>query len=770
MKQQTLYKKVKRTVIFYMLVAMLAAGSAQAFEAFTIKDIRVEGLERMSAGTVFNYLPVNVGDRLDERGSAEVVRALFATGYFQDVSLRQEADVLVIVVQERQAIASIKLSGNKDIETEELLESLKQIGLAEGRVFDRSLLEKVEQELQRQYFSNGKYGVKVSTTVTPLERNRVELAIDIAEGKVAKIKEINVVGNKAYPDKELLDQFQLTTPKMFSFFTKSDQYSKQKLAGDLEALRSYYLDQGFIDFNINSTQVSITPDKRDIYITINVSEGNQHHVKEVKLAGELILPAEELFPMVLVNPGDLFSRKNITSTIERLSKRLGNEGYAFANVNAIPDVDAESNQVALTFFVDPGKRVYVRRVSMAGNTRTRDEVLRREIRQMEGGWFAGDKVERSRTRLERLGYFEEVNVETPTVPGTTDQVDVSYTVKERPSGNLLFGVGFSQTSGLLLNASVNQTNFLGSGNRVNLTFNNSEVDTNYAFSFLNPYYTLDGISRGFGLFLKETDAGEANLAEYTTDRYGANLSYGIPINEFDTVRVNFEVENLKLKTTSVSPEVVTDFVDANGDEYDSVHLIGSWTHDTRNRTIFADRGMLQRVSAELSVPGLDLDYYKLNYKNLIYIPLTRKLTLSFNLELGYGDGYNDLDELPFFENFFAGGVRSVRGFEDNTLGPRDELTNNPLGGAFKTVGNVEIIFPPPFVPDSKSLRMSGFFDIGNVYENYDEFDAEALRYSFGLGATWLSPFGALSFSVAKPLNEGSNDNTQIFQFTFGGAL
>ncbi|MEE8342281.1 MAG: outer membrane protein assembly factor BamA, partial [Gammaproteobacteria bacterium] len=603
----------------------------------------------------------------------------------------------------------------------------------------------------------------------PLERNRVEISIDLVEGAVAKIRQINIVGNQVFEDEELLDQFQLTTPKLFSFFTKSDQYAKQKLAGDLEVLRSYYLDQGYIDFNINSTQVSITPDKRDIYITINISEGKQHHIEEVRLAGELILPAEELFPLVLVNPGDLFSRKNVTSTVERISKRLGTEGYAFANVNAIPKVDKESKQVTLTFFVDPGKRVYVRRVNMEGNTRTRDEVLRREIRQMEGGWFAGDKVERSRTRLNRLGYFEEVNVETPTVPGTTDQVDVNFSVTERPSGNLLFGLGFSQTSGLLINASVNQTNFLGSGNRVNLTFNNSQVNTNYAFSFLNPYYTIDGVSRGFGIFLRQTDAGEANLAKYTTDTYGFNLNYGIPLNEFDTVRFQLEFENLELKTTSFSPEIVNDFIADNGDTYDSVRLVGSWSHDTRNRAIFADRGMLQRVSAEVTVPGLDLDYFKLNYKNLIYIPLTRNLTLSSNLELGYGDGYNDLDELPFFKNFFAGGVRSVRGFEDNTLGPRDER-NNPLGGALKTVGNVEIIFPPPFMPDSNALRMSGFFDIGNVFENVDEFDANELRYSIGIGATWLSPFGALSFSVAKPLNDESQDNTQLFQFTFGGQL
>ncbi len=765
-------KKIRGKIALQALISALLAmlflmGPAQAFEAFVIKDIRVEGLERMSAGTVFNYLSIDVGDRLDEKKSADIIRALFATGSFEDVRLRREGNILVVIVRERQAVGSIKISGNEDIDTEELLESLQQIGLAEGRVFDRSLLEKVEQELRRQYFSNGKYGVQVTTTVTPLERNRVEMGIDLVEGKVAKIRQINVVGNQVFEDEELLDQFQLTTPKLFSFFTKSDQYAKQKLAGDLEVLRSYYLDQGYIDFNINSTQVSITPDKRDIYITINISEGKQHYIEEVRLAGELILPAEELFPLVLVNPGDLFSRKKVTSTVERISKRLGAEGYAFANVNAIPKVDKESKQVTLTFFVDPGKRVYVRRVNMEGNTRTRDEVLRREMRQMEGGWFAGDKVERSRTRLNRLGYFEEVNVETPAVPGTTDQVDVNFSVTERPSGSLLFGLGFSQTSGLLVNASVNQTNFLGSGNRVNLTFNNSQVNTNYAFSFLNPYHTIDGVSRGFGLFLRQTDAGQANLAEYTTDTYGGNLNYGIPLNEFDTVRLRLEYENLELKTTSFSSKVVTDFIAANGDRYDTFRLVGSLSHDTRNRAIFADRGMLQRVSVEVTVPGLDLDYFKLNYKNLIYIPLTQKLTMSFNLELGYGDGYNDLDELPFFKNFFAGGVRSVRGFQDNTLGPRDER-NNPLGGALKTVGNVEIIFPPPFMPDSNSLRMSGFFDIGNVFENVDEFDANELRYSVGIATTWLSPFGALTFSVAKPLNEETIDSTQAFQFTFGG--
>ena len=755
-------------LVRYITTVLLALvlTPVHAFESFEVADIRVEGLQRISAGTVFNYLPVKVGDLLTTEDSEAAMRALFRTGFFNDIYLEREGNVLVVNVKERAAISSIEITGNEDLETEALLEGLEQIGLAEGRVFDRSLLDKVEQELQRQYYSRGKYSVKIDATVTPLERNRVGILIDISEGRVARIRQINIVGNHQYTDEELKDDFTLEPPNLFSFVTKSDQYSKQKLSADLEILRSFYLDRGYLNFNINSTQVSITPDKRDIYITINITEGEQYRIREVTLSGDLVLQPEELFPLVRINPDDVFSRKRVTEAVDRISEKLGDQGYAFANVNTVPDLDDETNEVDLAFFVDPGDRVYVRRVNVSGNVTTRDEVLRREMRQMEAGWFSAEKVERSRTRLQRLGYFEDVNVETPTVPGTTDQVDVNYSVTEQSSGSITAGLGYAQTSGVLFNVAISQDNFLGSGKRVSFAFNNSDINTVYNFSYVNPYYTVDGVSRGFGIFFRETEADEANLSDYSTDSFGGNVSFGIPINEYDTIRFNAEYENLELKKTNSSPDEVTDFIDDHGDQYNTLRLTGSWSHDTRNKAIFADKGGLQRFVVEAAVPGSELEYYKVDYRQQRYVPLTRNLTLEMSADIGFGDGYGDFDELPFFENYFAGGVRSVRGFEDNSLGPLDSK-NNPIGGSMKLVGGAELFFPVPFLEASNSYRMSAFFDIGNVYDGVDSFDASDLRYSVGLGGIWLSPMGPLAVSFGFPLNDESDDDVQNFQFTFG---
>ena len=749
-----------------LLLALSLCGAAQAFEPFEVRDIRVEGLQRISAGTVFNYLPIKVGQTIDIEDTILAIKALFKTGFFNDIQLDRDGDVLVVFVQERAAISSIEIQGNKDLDTEELLDGLKQIGLDEGRVFDRSLLEKVEQELRRQYFSRGKYAVRITTTVTPLERNRVGILIDVSEGRVARIRQISIIGNHTFSDKELLDEFSLTTPTLFSAFTKSDQYSKQALSADLETLRTYYLDRGYLKFHINSTQVSITPDKKDIYITVNITEGDQYRIRVVTLSGDLVVPAEEIFPLININPGDVFSRKRVTESVDHISSLLGNQGYAFANVNTVPEMDDETNEVSLGFFVDPGKRVYVRRINFAGNTGTRDEVLRREMRQMEGGWYSSEKVERSRTRIERLGYFEDVNVETPTVPGTTDQLDVNYSVTETSSGSVTAGLGFSQSSGLLFNASVQQNNFLGSGKRVSFTFDNSEVNTIYSFAYVNPYWTIDGVSRGFSAFFRETEADEANLADYSTDTRGADINFALPINEFDAIRFSVGYQGMDLKTSSFSPLFVTDFVNDHGDSFDDMVLTAGWSHDSRNRTIFPDRGGLQSIALETTVPGSGLEYYKLDFRQQRYIPLTRDLTLGLKGRLGYGDGFGDFEQLPFFENFYAGGVRSVRGFEDNTLGPVDEF-GDPIGGAFLVVLNAEVIFPVPFVEDASGVRMSAFFDIGNVYEDYNTFEGGDLRYSVGLAGLWLSPLGPISLSLAFPLNDEDGDQVQNFQFSVG---
>jgi len=763
-----MYLQLKRISFLcrILLLTLLLSGAAQAFEPFKVLDIRVEGLQRISAGTVFNYLPIKVGQTIDSQDTVDAVKALFKSGFFNDVYLERDGSVLVVFVRERAAISSIDIEGNKDLDSEELLEGLSEIGLAEGRVFDRSLLEKVEQELRRQYFSRGKYAVRIDTTVTPLDRNRVGILINVSEGRAARIKQINIIGNHEYTDKDLLDEFSLTPPNFFSAFTKSDQYSKQGLSADLETLRTYYLDRGYLKFNINSTQVSITPDKKDIYITINVSEGQQYKIKVVTLSGDLVVPAEDLFPLININPGDVFSRKQVTESVDRISTLLGNQGYAFANVNTTPELDDETFEVDLGFFVDPGKRVYVRRINLAGNTGTRDEVLRREMRQMEGGWYSTEQVERSRTRIDRLGFFEDVNVETPTVPGTTDQLDVNYSVTETSSGSITAGAGFSQTSGVLFNASIQQQNFLGTGKRVAFTFDNSEINTVYRFSYTNPFWTVDGVSRGFSLGYRKTDADEANLSDYSTDTRNADVNFGIPINEYDTIRFSAGYQGLDLKTNSSSPLQVTDFIDQHGDSFDDAVFTASWSHDSRNKILFTDTGGLQRVSLETTAPGSGLEYYKLTYQQQRFIPLTRELTLGLKGNLGYGDGFGDYEQLPFFENFFAGGVRSVRGFEDNTLGPKDS-DGDPIGGAFLMVFNAEVIFPIPFVDDAKGVRLSAFFDMGNVFEDYNNFDAGDLRYSVGLAGLWLSPLGPISMSLGFPLNAESGDEEQNFQFTVG---
>ena len=728
----------------------------------------MEGLQRISAGTVFNYLPVKVGDTFDRRQSAEAIKALFKTGFFKDVRLDQDGDVLVVIVEERPSISSVKIEGNKDISTEDLMKGLKNIGLTEGRVFDRQILDKVEQELRRQYYSRGKYGLKIDSDVQNLSRNRVAVVIKISEGRVAKISQINIVGNNAFPDEDLLSVFELSTPNLLSFYTKNDQYSKQKLAADLERLRSYYLDRGYINFEIESTQVSITPNKKEIYITINVKEGEIFNVNEVKLTGKTIVSPDELVPLVKIGPGDTFSRKLATETSKAISDRLGDEGYIFANVNMVPDINASQKTVNITFFVDPGKQVYVRRINMTGNTKTRDEVLRREMRQMEAAWASTSKIERSKTRLERLGYFQEVNVETPAVPGTSDQIDVNYTVTEKPSGNLMAGVGYSQLQGIVFNASVTQDNVFGSGKRVSFTFNNSSYNTIYKLGYFNPYTTLDGISSGFDISYRDTNAFQLNVSSYSSKVFSAGVNAGIPLGEFSSLRMNLDYENTLIRTNNRSSNEIIDFINRYGDQFNTFTASIGWTHDTLNRAIFPTRGGMERVLALGAIPGSELTFYKASIRAQHYFPIAKDLTLMLDGEIAYGDGYGSTDDLPFFNNYYAGGPQSVRGFMANTLGPRDS-NNRAFGGSKKLVGTAELFFPVPFLEDNKNFRLGAFFDVGNVF--VDNYDLGELRYSTGLSAKWLSPFGALVFSIAQPLNaEDPPDQLQRFQFSFGSGF
>lgn len=759
------FSKKALYILFAYLILVLPA---QAAEDFIIEDIRVEGLQRLTPGTVFNYLPMKVGDEFNDRRSGEVARVLFKTGLFDDVRLERDGNVLVVIVRERPSIASITLNGNEDIKSDDLIDSLRQIGFAEGRVFDKSQLDGLERELRRQYFSLGKYAVRIKSTVTELENNRVDVVIDISEGLPAKIRQINIVGNESFDEDDLLKQFKLSTPTLFSFFTKVDQYSKQKLSADLESLRSFYLDNGYVNFNIDSTQVSITPDKKDIYITVNITEGEPFTVSRVELAGDLIIPEEDLFKQVRITRGDLFSRKAVTETTTNLTDIIGNEGYAFANVNAIPDIDRENKTVAVTFFIDPGKRVYVRRINFSGNIKTRDEVLRREMRQLEGAWISTTKVQRGRIRLQRLGYFQEVNVETPAVPGESDQVDVNYSVVENPSGQFLAGLGFSQNQGFIFQTSISQENFLGSGKSIAFAFNNSEVNRQFTLGYRNPYYTIDGISRGFNATFQQRDASNANVTRFDSTVWGGGVDFGIPVSEFNSFFLSLNYENTKIDTDSIIASEVTDFINQNGDRFDILRLGSSFTYDTRNSAFFSDAGMLHRISTQVTFPGVgeSLEFYKLSYRTQLFYELIEDYVFSFKGDVGFGDSYGDTREFPFFENFYAGGPKSVRGYEENTLGPKDS-TGRPLGGNLRLIAGAEVILPVPFLRDLKSFRISGFFDAGNVYGVDEDFDVGELRYSAGIAGIWVSPFGLLSASVAAPIGDKEGDETQPFQFTFG---
>lgn len=852
-----------------MILLVLSPLVQSQDASFIVADIRVEGLQRISAGSVFAAMPLAVGDLVNAEAIRAAARSLFATGNFDDIRIGRDGNVLVVIVVERPSISEINIEGNKAIETEALLDGLRGAGLAVGQVFQRSTLEGMQLELQRQYVQQGRYDASIETEVLPEPRNRVSVNIDVDEGTVAAIKHMNIVGNEIFDDEELTDLFELKTTGWFSFFTNDDKYSREKLTGDLEALSSWYLDRGYLQFSIDSTQVSVSPDKKAVYITANVTEGEKFTVSDVDLSGDLVLPESDLTRYVLVSEGQTFSQQLVTSTEEFMTRRLGNEGYNFAKVTGIPEVNEDDNTVALKFFVDPGKRTYVRRISFQGNQKTADEVLRREMRQMESAPASAAAIEQSRIRLERLGYFSKATVETPEVAGHDDLIDVDFTVEEQSSGSIGASFGYAQDAGLIFGLNLQQDNFLGTGRRIGIGLNSSRFQDLYNFSYTNPYFTEDGVSRGFSVFYRSTDLSEINVARYTTDTLGASLNFGYPIKETQRLGFSFGVANTDitagrfavqeikasprlvdgvdgfyestrlpdgtysgpetfLPIADLPPDALTippeqGFLDRNGDQFLNWTTSLSWSQSTLNRGILATRGTSQSLVFELAVPGSDAEFYKLVYRGERFFPITNEWIVRVRGELGYGDGYGGTTNLPFFEHFFSGGFGSVRGFESNTLGPRgtpaslydisqpatavDEdgqptqvggedgrlfgyvvdpetgkLSFNtlntqpdPFGGNALIEGSVELLFPLPFLKDRSKLRSAFFIDAGNVFNtkcarnqlNCFDVDADELRYSVGVGVTWITGFGPMSFSLAKPLNESDQDEREIFQFSLG---
>lgn len=794
---------MKRLLLTAVLSALMIAEVHA--ESFTVSDIRVNGLQRVSAGSVFGALPLNVGEKIDERTLVDATRALFKTGFFQDIQLGRDGDVLVISVVERPSISGIEIEGNKAIKTEDLLKGLNQSGLAEGEIFQRATLEGVRNELQRQYVSQGRYSATIDAEVVPQPRNRVALKINVNEGSVAAIQHINIVGNSVFPEEDLSGLFELKTTNWLSFFKNDDKYSREKLSGDLERLRSYYLDRGYIHMDITSTQVSITPDKQHVYVTVNVDEGDKYTVSGVKLSGDLKVPESELKALLLVREGQVFSRKLMTTTSELLTRRLGNEGYTFANVNGVPEANDDNNTVAITFVVDPSKRAYVNRINFRGNTKTEDEVLRREMRQMENGWASTYLIDQSKTRLERLGYFKEVNVETPKVPGSDDLIDVNYRVEEQASGSITASVGFAQNAGLILGGSISQNNFLGTGNKVSLGLTKSEYQSAYNFGFVDPYWTVDGVSLGYNAFFRETDYDELDTAvsSYSIDSLGVGATIGYPISETSRLTYGLTAQQDELNPGYYTVQQIQDFLKNEGTDFTNFKASIGWSESTLNRGVLATRGASQSLVLQATVPGSDLSFYKLDYRAQLFKPLTQATTLRFHTELGYGDGYGSTDGLPFYENYYAGGFGSIRGFRDNSLGPRSTpsvardangnvMANGgpgvdgrytdpdqdplPFGGNVMIQGGAELLFPLPFVKDQSSLRTSLFWDVGNVFQtNCSGYAAgecanigiSDMASSVGVGLTWITGFGPLSFSLAAPVKKPDNADTQIFQFSLG---
>jgi outer membrane protein insertion porin family len=754
--------------LFFVSMLWMVQAQATVFP-FEVSDIRLEGLQRVAPGIVFRNFPVAAGDELTRSQLSDAVKTLFRSGYFADVQVERDGGVLVLKLQERPSVAVINIEGNKVIKKEDLLNGLKQSGLQEGDVFRRAALDQISQDLLRVYTSQGRYGANIQTEVEPLPGNRVQLNITIREGQVASIQHINIVGNTVFSDEQLKSLFSLKLPNFLSFYKKDDRYAREKLNGDLERLRSWYLDRGYINFNIDSAQVSITPDKKHVYISVAITEGQQYTVRDVSVAGQMVVPQDVMLSELSITSGEIFSRKNMTQSQERLVRLLGDEGYMFANVSPIPELH-EDNTVSIRYFVEPGKRTYVRRIAIKGNTNTTDEAIRRELEQMESAIASTKNIERSRTRLDRTGYFRTVNVETRPVPGTDDQVDLEYSVEEQQSGQFTASIGFSQNDGIILDLGVQQDNFLGSGKKIGFNIANSSTRTEYSYNYLDPYYTLDGVSRGYNVYYRERDYEEDDISSYSADEAGGGVTFGYPIDDNQRLSFSGDIEYISLNTYSQTAREVEEYIAKEGDSFLNWKLTAGWSDNRLNRGFFPSRGYAQGASVEVAIPGSDLTYFRANYNNRFYKPLDDEETwiLALRGRVGYGDSWGDND-YPFFKNYYAGGLRSVRGFANNSLGPLDS-NKDSFGGNLVLTGSAEFIFPMPFLADKSAWRSLVFMDAGNVYDTVssdDDVDLGDLRYSVGVGVSWLTPIGPLSVSLGVPLNDKSDDDTEVFQFALG---
>ena len=755
----------------FLAIFLLAPIMAMAFSPFVVKDIRVEGIQRTDPGTIFAYIPVKVGERFTEPMATDTIRQLYATGFFSDVRISTDDNIVVVRVQERPVIASVSFTGMREFESPDIIKTFQQVGFGEGRIFDQAMLEQAEFELKQQYLNKGKYSVEITATTTPLPRNRVGVNFDVFEGDIAKIREIRIIGNKAFTQKTLLDQMQLTTPGYLTWYTQTDRYSREKLQADIESIQSYYLDRGYLEFRVEPPQVTISPNREDIFITITLFEGEQYKIGDINLAGTLMGLDEEIRQLVKVKSGETFSGRLVNQTSQAIRDYLGGLGYAFANVNPNPVPNRETRVVDLTFYVDPSRRVYVRGIRITGNERTRDTVARREIRQMEAAWYDGEALKLSKDRLERLGYFQEVDLATEPVPGAMDQVDVNVAVKERQTGAINLGIGYGQTDGVILSAGLSEDNVFGSGTSLTLAVNTSQDSRAFVVTHTDPYWTLDGVSRSTSAYYRTVAPSLNNPGNYEVQSAGLGLNFGVPITEFDRVFLGANFEHNSIALYSNSPLAYQEFVKSYGESTNSVIFNVGWSKDTRDSNLNPTKGAYTRLNA--AVGTMDLKYYMLSAQQQYYLPIGRDYTLAFNAMADFGNAYGDDLPYPVIKNVYAGGIGTIRGFMGNSVGPKDVNTGTFLGGSKRVVGNVQLYFPFPGTQRERSLRMFVFADAGQVF-GYNgagninpNFDFGDLRYSAGIGLAWLSPMGPLQLVYAKPLNTKPGDNTQVFQFQVG---